>query len=212
MLVVKPAPKPLARAVLQFDLVPIRRRSTKEVSEENHRRQMAADLADYLAEHPEMRPAIRSKRKKFSVPRSGREGDRPESLGTGPLTARERSEMLEDLFILEAEGVKVGPPTTLAGCKKTGPCPHVSCRHHNYLEVDGDIVKVNFPHLGPEELKNPCSLRVAGRAGKRKPTGPNGEVMSHAEVSKELNLSCERTRQLETVALRKVRRERPDLR
>lgn len=209
-------PAPPARApetAVQFDLVPIRRRANKDVDGATRMLQLAEDIAEYLNENPKLRRAIRSRRKKKECgPRSGREGDRPESLGSIPLTDEEVNEMRQDIAILDVLGVKLGPPKNLSQCPKSGPCGRVSCRHHNYLEVDGDFVKINFPHLEPQELKNPCSLRVAERAAKRKPIGPRGEVMSHSEASKLIGLTCERTRQIEDGALKQIKQERSDLR
>jgi hypothetical protein len=163
----------------------------------------------------EFSPVIRSKRVKVSVPRMLRDGDRPQSLGSARMTRKERQFAHWEEWALEAEGVTFGPPATFGDCPTSGPCVRVSCRHHNYLEVDEEkgTVKLNFPHLEPQDLKHPCSIRVAIKAAARvKDRGPRGEVMSHAEVSAKLGLTSERTRQLEAGALRRVKRDRSDLR
>ena len=157
----------------------------------------------------EFRPAIRSKRVKTSAPRMLRAGDRPQSLGTATLTREERLfKRLDEWHVEDDEGVTYGPPKTFGECPQTGPCVRVSCRHHNYLEVDGDIVKLNFPHLEPQDLAEPCSLRVAN-AGERK-QGNTAElgnpVMSCEEVAETLNLTAERARQIEGEAKPKFRR------
>lgn len=158
----------------------------------------------------EFRPAIRSKRIKTSAPRMLRTGDRPQSLGTATLTREER--LFKRLDEWNVEGETFGPPKTFGECATKGPCIHVGCRHHNYLEVTGNVVKLNFPHIGPEEMKEPCSLRVAIRAAKRmKPRGPHGEAMSHQEVSEHLGLTAERTRQIEGGVLKQIKEERGDL-
>lgn len=75
------------------------------------------------------------------------------------------------------------------------PCPWVSCRHHLYLDVDeGGALKVNFPHLEPWELKETCSLDVADRGG---------ETLEL--VGELINVTRERTRQVEVAALRRAR-------
>lgn len=137
--------------------------------------------------------------------------------------------MLEDIFMvypevkidrlpvpellnsLRKEG-KLGPPSTLGECATKGPCVHVGCRHNNYLEVDGPFVKLNFPDIEPQDMREPCSLRVAIRVGKRKPIGPGGEVTSHAEASAFIGLTAERTRQVEAETLKDIKQRRPDLR
>lgn len=53
-------------------------------------------------------------------------------------------------------------PQTYGDCPKTGPCPWVSCRHHNYLDVsETGRITINYPGIEPDELEHPCSLRVA---------------------------------------------------
>ncbi len=142
-----------------------------------------------------------------------RTGDRPQRLGTAPLTREERLfKRLDEWNVEGDDGATYGPPKTFGDCPAKGPCVHIGCRHHNYLEVTDNVVKLNFPHIGPEEMKEPCSLRVALRAAKRvKPRGPNGEAMSHEEVSEHLGLTAERTRQIEGGVLKQIRDERSDL-
>ena len=107
--------------------------------------------------------------------------------------------------------MKFGPPATFGECAK-GPCVHVGCRHHNYLEINEETgaIKLNFPHLEPQDLEKPCSLREAMRLqeARVKPRGPNGEVATHEEVSAAVGLTSERTRQLEAGALVKIRLSR----
>jgi hypothetical protein len=76
------------------------------------------------------------------------------------------------------------------------PCPYVSCRHHLYLDVKatGSIV-LNFPRVDPANMRTAsCSLDVADRGG-----------VPLRDVATLLSLSHERVRQIEVVALRKVR-------
>lgn len=81
-------------------------------------------------------------------------------------------------------------------CESTGPCPWVSCRHHLYLDVSPETgsIKLNFPDLEPEELEHPCALRIAS-AG----------AQTLEEVGLRLNLTRERSRQLEVIALHKLK-------
>jgi Sigma-70, region 4 len=75
------------------------------------------------------------------------------------------------------------------------PCPHVTCRHHLYLEVlPSGQVKYNFPGLEVWELAHTCSLDVA-----------DGGPRTLEEVAELFNLTRERVRQLEVRALVKLR-------
>jgi hypothetical protein len=75
------------------------------------------------------------------------------------------------------------------------PCPFVSCRHHLYLDVTPGTgaIKLNFPDLEPDEMPETCALDVADRGGD--PLEKVGEL---------LNVTRERIRQLEVVALAKM--------
>lgn len=84
------------------------------------------------------------------------------------------------------------------------PCPWVSCRHHLYLDVqEGNwktgSVKLNFPSIDPEDMhlmKNTCSLDVADE----------GEQVLDG-VGEAMNLTRERTRQIEENVLGKLRKK-----
>lgn len=63
-------------------------------------------------------------------------------------------------------------PATRGECANVPrPCPFVSCTHHLYLEVSPRTgrrgrVRLNFPHIEPEQLEqleDSCSLDVADR-------------------------------------------------
>lgn len=80
------------------------------------------------------------------------------------------------------------------------PCPYVGCSHHLYLDVSertGNI-KYNFPDLEPEDMVESCSLDVAEDGGKKLET-----------VGQLMNLTRERVRQIEEVALEKYEKRRP---
>ena len=76
------------------------------------------------------------------------------------------------------------------------PCPFVSCRHHLYLDVNPETgsIKLNFPHLDIVEMKETCSLDVAGRGG-----------VTLEEVGEIMNLTRERIRQVEVRGLLKLK-------
>lgn len=106
-----------------------------------------------------------------------------------------------ELFLLRAQSESLGEteprPATRAGCiYAQRPCPFVSCKHHLYLDVkkSNGSIKVNFPDLEPDELRESCTLDVAAKGGV--PLEVVAEVM---------NLTRERVRQLEEIALRKMR-------
>jgi hypothetical protein len=89
------------------------------------------------------------------------------------------------------DGVK--KPRTRGECANgVRPCPWISCRHHLYLEVNGESgsIKFNFPALEVDELTESCSLDVADR----------GEHTLE-QVGRLTNLTRERARQIETRAL-----------
>jgi hypothetical protein len=77
------------------------------------------------------------------------------------------------------------------------PCPFVSCKHHLYLDVTkAGAVKLNFPDLEVHELAHSCSLDVADDGG-----------ATLESVGMMLNLTRERVRQLELIALGKFEAE-----
>lgn len=75
------------------------------------------------------------------------------------------------------------------------PCPYVACKHHLYLDVSPatGTIKLNFPELEVWELTESCALDVADSGA---------QEVDHA--SHLLNVSRERIRQIEVVALSKL--------
>lgn len=101
----------------------------------------------------------------------------------------------------EQPGVDYLRPRTFAECDSVGlgtvfPCPFVSCKHHLYLDVNehNGSIKLNFPDRDIDELADTCSLRVAARGG-----------ITLDGVAETMNITRERTRQLELQALSHVR-------
>lgn len=89
-------------------------------------------------------------------------------------------------------------PATRSDCVDgPRPCPFVGCRHHLYLEVDprSGTIKLNRPDLQPWDMPESCSLDVAD----------DGEQTLEI-ISRLLNLTRERVRQIEGRALRSTRR------
>lgn len=87
-------------------------------------------------------------------------------------------------------------PKTRAECVGAPrPCPFVSCKYHLYLDVmpGTGAIKLNFPDLEVEEMRESCSLDVADRGG-----------ATLEEVGAIMNLTRERIRQLELRAAENV--------
>lgn len=75
------------------------------------------------------------------------------------------------------------------------PCPYVSCQHHLYLDVtESGSLKLNFPDVEVWDMQETCALDVADRGG-----------ATLEDVGDLLNLTRERTRQIEAKALSQVR-------
>jgi len=87
-------------------------------------------------------------------------------------------------------------PKTRADCVEgPRPCPHVSCRHHLFLDVSPKTgaIKLNFPDLEVWELAVSCALDVA-----------DAGAVTLEDVGSILNLTRERIRQLELKALNRL--------
>jgi hypothetical protein len=87
-------------------------------------------------------------------------------------------------------------PKTRVDCVEgPRPCPHVSCRHHLYLDVSPKTgaIKLNFPDLEVWEMAISCALDVADGGG-----------ATLEDVGAILNLTRERIRQLELKALSRL--------
>lgn len=76
------------------------------------------------------------------------------------------------------------------------PCPYVSCKHHLYLDVtEAGSLKLNFPDIEVEEMRESCSLDVADSGSK-----------TLEEVGELMNLTREGIRQIEAEAIKKQKR------
>jgi hypothetical protein len=97
--------------------------------------------------------------------------------------------------------VDVPRPKTRAECREEArPCPWVACKFHLYLDVNPETgsIKINFPDLEPEDMKDTCSLDVAERGG-----------ITLEEVGEIMNLTRERIRQVEVRGLLKLKMGSP---
>ena len=109
------------------------------------------------------------------------------------VTRQEALLAVERALELEAD---MDRPHTRKDCEEAPrPCPHVSCRHHLYLDVNPHTgtIKLNFPELEVWELGVSCALDVADLGG-----------TAIEQVSELLNVTRERIRQIETQALEKL--------
>lgn len=86
-------------------------------------------------------------------------------------------------------------PRTRGDCADgVRPCPYAACRYHLFIDVlPTGSIKFNFPDLEVEDLTETCSLDVADQGGE-----------SLEIVGELMNLTRERLRQLEVVALKKL--------
>jgi hypothetical protein len=106
---------------------------------------------------------------------------------------REARLALEHAMLLESE---IDRPHTRSECADgPRPCPHVSCRHHLYLDVNPTTgtIKLNFPDLEVWELAFTCALDVADLGG-----------TAIELVSELMNVTRERVRQIEMQALSRL--------
>lgn len=99
---------------------------------------------------------------------------------------------MQDFFDEElVRALEARRPRTRRDCENSlRPCPFVGCRHHLYLEVVNGRVKLNVPDTAVWEMRESCSLDLAGQ----------GE-MRLAAIGERLGLTRERIRQIEAAAI-----------
>lgn len=127
-----------------------------------------------------------------------RRGDVPRSkvLTLNRITRAEREAVLSAV-VDYPEGI--ARPKTRADCLPGGdnaerPCPFASCRHHLALDVDHrGHMKINHPATDVADLRESCVLDIADRGG----------ATLH-EVGEIMNITRERIRQLEGIAMRRL--------
>lgn len=118
------------------------------------------------------------------------------------------------LPMVRAEAAEVAlyeRPKTRGDCLEGGinaerPCPWASCRHHLLVTVhptSGSITQI-FGHDDVTRLKQTCALDVADEHGGGLKLGEVGALMG--------DVSRERIRQIETMALRRAQRANGALR
>lgn len=108
-----------------------------------------------------------------------------------------RAELARGAALYPDEGQHAERPRTRAECPPPGePCLWVSCKYHLYLDVNERTgsIKLNFPGMEVWELPDTCALEVAERGG-----------ATLERVGEAINVTRERVRQIEAMALRKAR-------
>ena len=120
-------------------------------------------------------------------------GARSRSIRVSRTSHREARVALAQAEALESEMDR--PATRKERAEGPRPCPHVSCRHHLYLDVNPQTgtIKLNFPDLEVWELAFSCALDVADLGG-----------TAIELVSELMNVTRERVRQIETQALARL--------
>ena len=134
------------------------------------------------------------------APRRGRaRATRSRSIRLLRVTRHEALQAVDRALELEAEFDR--PKTRVECAEAPRPCPHVSCRHHLYLDVNPHTgtIKLNFPDLEVWELGVSCALDVAERNG-----------ITLEEVGEIMNLTRERVRQVEVRGLLKLKLSAPE--
>lgn len=89
---------------------------------------------------------------------------RRRSIYRTPLTELERRQRPAALMVLQ----QYDRPQTRGECGTERPCPWVSCRTNNYLDVTpGGTIQLNYPGLEPWEVppEKSCALDVAELGG-----------------------------------------------
>ena len=120
---------------------------------------------------------------------------RREVAGRSILLRARKSDVLTVGQEVDAE-VEALRPRTRSECKGgMRPCPFILCKYHLYLDVSPRTgsIKLNFPDLDVDELKESCVLDVADRGGIT--------IEALADI---MNLTRERIRQLGVAALDKL--------
>jgi hypothetical protein len=118
---------------------------------------------------------------------------RRRSIRVARATRDERERALSRALELEQNVIR---PLTREHCAEgPRPCPFVACRHHLYLDVapETGTIKLNFPDLEVWELADSCALDIAEAGG-----------LELERTGALLNVTRERIRQIEAVALAKL--------
>lgn len=111
----------------------------------------------------------------------------------------------QEVYPLEEHTFGEGRPRSYELCTKIGlgsviPCPFVSCRSHLYVDVNpaNGSIRVSRPDLDPTDLPETCGRRLMDQGG-----------LTLESLGDGMNVTRERIRQLEMLALAELRRVRP---
>jgi hypothetical protein len=128
------------------------------------------------------------------IPRTTAPRRKPHAIGMPPLRAAEKEAARE---LAPTKRLLVLRPKTRDDCRNgPRPCPWVGCRRHLYLDVNprNGSIKYNFPGMALEDLEETCASDVEERGG-----------VSLQKVGDLINVTLERVRQIEQVAVAKIR-------
>lgn len=103
------------------------------------------------------------------------------------------------LLVLDDRDALPPRPETRGQCENVPrPCPYVSCKYHLYLdETDAGGVKLNFPDIEPDQMKESCTLDIADKGSRRL-----------EDVGELMNITRERVRQIENRAMNRPKLKR----
>lgn len=140
--------------------------------------------------------ALPPRRRRAPAPPGSRPGQgRSRSLGTHPLTP---AEIAEGKRLRRLTPVLDQRPRTRADCANIPrPCVYVGCNRNLYLDITaGGAVRLNFPDREPHEMpaRWSCVSDIAERGGASLP-----------EIGRALNITMQRSCQIEQEGLRKLR-------
>lgn len=141
-------------------------------------------------------PAIPAPKRQHGSRRQRRVGPRAASIDTRRIS---REELRQGSLMYPP--VDVPRPRTRGDCVDgPRPCPWAACKHHLYLDVNPHTgsIKINYPHLEPDQLSASCSLDLADQGGQTLDV-----------VGRTLNLTRERVRQIEVRALLAIKMASP---
>ncbi len=111
-------------------------------------------------------------------------------------SVRHRNALLQIRQLLYPEAV-TGRPKTRGDCAGVArPCPYVACRHNLYLDIN-KTGNIRYTRLGLEpwdvDPEKSCALDIADKGG-----------VTLEEIGEILDVTRERVRQIEAIALRKM--------
>ena len=112
---------------------------------------------------------------------------------------KNRKEFLSN-FINTLAPTDYKKPTRRSECTHERPCPFVSCRYNLFLDINrksGNII-LNFPGKEPCEMEESCALDLVEKK----------HSLTLDEIGNLLNITRERVRQIEEMAIKKLEKNK----